>query len=230
MTLYAQQDLEAARRYFQQVIAMTGGPNSAPGPGETETKADAYYYLSLISNRNGVAGPVAELTDAVKYADEAVKLGASRTSYREQACISRLMRGGAALTPDTAVTACGSGDQAPGMLLLGMFNLRKARYVSTTLRPAALQLAQVWFDSGIREIDRTPAAVPSGRPERERGANLKWPGVAGSPNVGVMLKYGRAKVISCLGLNTDASLTADEIGQAQKFFAIYGVDDCSHLQ
>jgi hypothetical protein len=44
-----------------------------------------------------------------------------------------------------------------------------------------------------------------------------------------MLKYGKAKVVSCSGLSIDSGLTAEELGSAQNFFAFYGVDGCEHL-
>jgi tetratricopeptide (TPR) repeat protein len=224
MSLYNQQNFVDAGKYFQQVINMTGGADGSPGPNDIGTKADAYYYLSLIADRNGAAGGAAALTDGVNNANEAIKLGTSRTPYREQVCISRILRGGTSVTGSDSSTACGSSDQPPGMLLLGMFNLRKARFTSTALRPAALEVAQVWFDQGLREAERS-AATPN---ERERRA-FKWPGSAAAPSMQTMMKYGKAKVVSCSGLSIDSGLTAEELGVARKFFEFYGVDSCEHL-
>jgi hypothetical protein len=225
MSLYTQQNFVDAGKYFQQVINMTGGTGGSPGPNDTGIKADAYYYLSLIADRNGAAGSAAMLNDGVSNANEAIKLGTSRTPYREQVCISRILRGGTSVTGSDSSTACGSSDQAPGMLLLGMFNLRKARFTSATLRPAALEVAQVWFDQGIREAERNASATPN---ERER-RTFKWPGSAAAPSMQTMMKYGKAKVVSCSGLSIDSGLTAEELGVAQKFFQFYGVDSCEHL-
>jgi tetratricopeptide (TPR) repeat protein len=225
MSLYNQQNFVDAGKYFQQVVNMTGGAGGSPGPNDVQTKADAYYYLSLIADRNGAAGGAAALNDGVSYANEAIKLGTSRTPYREQVCISRILRGGVSVTGSDSSTACGSSDQPPGMLLLGMFNLRKARYSSATLRPAALEVAQVWFDQGIREAERAASAPTN---ERER-RTFKWPGTLTSPSIHTMLKYGKAKVVSCSGLSIDSGLTAEELGSAQNFFAFYGVDGCEHL-
>ncbi len=222
MSLYSQQNFVDAGRYLQQVINMTGGATAAPAPNDTGIKADAYYYLSLIADRSGAAGGVATLTDGVNNANEAIKLGTSRTPYREQVCISRILRGGPSVVGPDSSTACGSSDQAPGMLLLGMFNLRKARFTSAALRPAALEVAQVWFDQGLREAERNAAPAADQRA-------FKWPGTAAAPKMSTMMKYGKAKVVSCSGLSIDSGLTAEELGLAQKFFEFYGVDSCEHL-
>ena len=65
------------------------------------------------------------------------------------------------------------------------------------------------------------------------------PGVSISEGIGLgrvtpvikdMLQYGKAKVVSCTGLSTDANLTADQIRRASDFFRFYGVDDCTPAQ
>lgn len=216
--LYNQSNLGEAGTYFQQVINLTGGSGGSPAPSDIDLKADAFYYLSLINSQRGSSANAATLAAAVSNADAAVRLAASRSPYREQACIARILRGGASVTASDASSVCSSNDQADGMLLLGLFHLKRARFVSASNRPSALELAQVWFDQGTREITR------SGLPAEAR---FKWPGALSSPAIRDMLQYGKAKVVSCTGLSTDANLSIDQIRRAEEFFRFYGVDDCT---
>jgi tetratricopeptide (TPR) repeat protein len=222
MNYYAQSAYGDAAGYFQKVISQTGGAGGAPGPGQTEPRALAYYYLSLINDQRGAAAGAAALRAGVENADAAIGLGMSKSPYREQACVARILRGGTSVTTRDSSTACSVGEQPNGMLLLGLFNLRKARFVSTTLRPAALELAQVWFDQGLREIDRTNGVTGA--------EGIVWPGLTSPPSVRDMLQYGKAKVVSCSGLSIDANLSLEQIQRAEAFFEFYGVNDCAPVR
>lgn len=219
--LYNQSSFTDAANYFQQVINLTGGANGSPSPTDIDLKSDAFYYLSLINSRLGSSASAATMASAVSNADAAVRLAASRSPYREQACIARIIRGGASVTAGDASSVCASNDQADGMLLLGLFHLKRARYLSAASRPSALELAQVWFDQGLREFTR------SGLPAEAR---FRWPGSLTAPAIRDMLQYGKAKVVSCTGLSTDANLSIDQIRRAEEFFRFYGVDDCTPVR
>jgi len=219
--LYGQSNFGDAANYFQQVVNLTGGSNSSPSPGDLDAKAEAHYYLSLINTQRGASSSSTALAAAVSNADAAVRLAASRSPYREQACIARILRGGASVLAPDASTSCAGNDQPDGMLLQGLFHLKRARFLSTTSRSAGLELAQVWFDQGLREIAR------SGAPTEAR---FKWPASLLQPVIRDMLQYGKAKVVSCTGLSTDANLSIDQIRRAEEFFRFFGVDDCTPVR
>ncbi len=219
--LYNQNNFGESGNYFQQVINLTGGSSAPPAPGDLDIKADAYYYLSLINTQRGASATPAVLASGVANADAAVRLGASRSPYREQACIARIIRGGNSVLAPDASTVCAGNDQPDGMLVLGLFHLKRARYLSAANRPGALELAQVWFDNGLREVMRSTTTSE---------AKFKWPGSLPPPTIRDMLQYGKAKVVSCTGLSIDANLSIDQIRRAEEFFRFYGVDECSSAQ
>src|SRR5262249_30169666 len=149
------------------------------------------------------------------------RLGASRSPYREQACMARILRGGGSLMSAETSTLCAGNDQADGMLVLGLYHLRRARFAGAANRPSALELAQVWFDQRLREIARS-GPPPEGK--------FRWPGTVAAPVVKDMLQYGKAKVVSCTGLSADANLTIEQIRKAEDFYRFFGVEECGPAQ
>ena len=223
MTYYNQLMLDDAARSFQAAIAQAGGSQGVPAQGETEVKANAYYYLSLVSAQRAANGSAGALLAAVTNADAAVKVvGSSRTPYREHACVAHIIRGGTSVTAGDSSAACAGNDQPEGMLLLGMFNLRKAQFAAAAAQPGAREMAQFAFDQGLKEITRTGVA-----PELNQ-VKFKWPGSAPKPPpVKDLLEYGKAIVVACSsGLTVTLELTQQQKDDAKAFFGFYRVFEC----
>jgi tetratricopeptide (TPR) repeat protein len=202
-----------AETHFLQVVSATGGATGAPPPGQAKMKADAYYYLSLIKARGGVASK-----EAVDYADQAVRVGGSESPYREQACVAHILRGGASVADSNSIWCAGS-DDPQGLLLRGMFYLRHAQYAPAAAKSISRDAAKFAFEQGLRETNRT-GATP-------RPLSFTWPGsTATPPAVRDLLEYGTGVVEGCAGLSASVDLTQAQYDAASSFYSFYKVNEC----
>lgn len=202
-----------ASQALQAAINRAGGADAPPAPGETDVKADAYYYLSLVSAKRG------SLLDAVKNADDAARVGAANPAYGLHACVAHIMRGGTSVGADNSLSCAGSDGTAQGLLLRGMFYLRNAQYVASAAKGISRDTARFAFEQGMNAADRstTPIALED---------SFKWPGAPATPPIRNLLEYGKAKAAACQGLSSTLPLSSSELRAAQSYFDFYHVEKC----
>jgi tetratricopeptide (TPR) repeat protein len=213
---YAQNLFSDAKTYFDKVVTLTGGATQAPPPGpQSKMKAEAYHHLSLIRARDTASA--AMLKDTVDLADKAVEIGGRVSPYREQDCIARIKRGGKqVLTGDSICFA--ADDQAQGLLLRGMFNLKQAQLAEPGAQSGHWNSAKFAFDQGLRQL---PNPADASRP------TFAWPGaITPAPSVADLLKFGKAVVDGCYGQPVQTDLSAPAITAAKQFYVDYGVFSC----
>ncbi len=205
--------LSNASQALQAAVNRAGGADAPPALGETDVKAEAYFYLSLVSAKRG------SLLDAVKSADEAARVGAGNPAYGLHACMAHIMRGGTSVEADNSLSCAGSDGKAEGLLLRGMFYLRNAQYAATAAKGISRDTARFAFEQGLNAADRatTPAKLED---------TFKWPGAPSTPPVKNLLEYGRAKSAACQGLSSTLPLSSSELRAAQSYFDFYHVEKC----
>ncbi len=219
MSFMEEGNLERAADSFRSAIEVAGGKDKPPAAGEAEVKANAYYNLSRINAQKGA------MIDAVNNADAALKWGTSKPPYRDHACLAHVVRGGVSVISADSASVCSDNDQPQGLLLLGMFNLRKAQSAtfSAQTKASTREMAIFTFNQGVKELARP------GSPPELASVKFDWPGMPASavPPLKNLLEFGKAVAAGCSStVGVPLALSEQEQAAAMAFYKFYQVFDC----
>lgn len=157
---------------------------------------------------------------ALEWAEEAVQVDGTEPVYRTQACVADIIDGGKFRDQTESLSWCSGTSGAEGQLLQGMFYLRYAQFASGARSKLQLRdRSQFTFNVGLEALETDGVDTPI------------FPsfvtGQAGAvPTIETLLKYGRARAITCSGASFDSGLNRSEIEQASGIFSRYNVNGC----
>ena len=206
----AQHDMEngnwaGAETGFKRLVSMDT-------TGSGVSKSMAYAQLGQLA----ASRPGGSLDQAIKYADEAVKLDSANAKFRREACLARILRGGSAVTAAENASACALGGTADAALIRAMFEMRKAQYAGAN---GAAQ---------IRRSARDQIDLALGMAQPGQMSDFNWPATSSLPPVKTqaVLLYLKEATLACGGNytfnlpNTDAITQADYTA-ARSFLDFY---------
>ncbi|WP_143435430.1 tetratricopeptide repeat protein [Henriciella aquimarina] len=195
----------AAETTLRRITA--GGMENA-----TAYRAEAWAQLSTLA----ASRPNPDLTEAVTYADEAVKLDSADPIYRRQACIARIYRGGSSVTNSANSAKCSLGTTPEALLLQAMFEMRKAQHVGTNSANRIRRSARDTIDSALATVQ--PGAM----------TDFDWPSetTLAPVKTRAILLYLKEASLACGGnytfnLPEGNGLTAADYAAARNFLDVY---------
>ncbi|MGD2132288.1 MAG: hypothetical protein PVI23_05805 [Maricaulaceae bacterium] len=187
---FGQSRFDQAAEQFRWVTDNLGAIDEDARAGESEARAEAYYYLSVI----GLLGApdVAAVDAAIANARAADRIGGGQFRYRRQVCLAHIMRGGASVSEGDIAEWCRGNDTPEGQLLSGMAHLRRAQHVSNVQYAAN---REAWLDQlrAARSDFTRGLDLASGLSGQAR--MLDWPDISEPLPTADLLEFGRAVII-----------------------------------
>jgi hypothetical protein len=129
-TFFDAGDLAAARAAFSDAS------NARNEAGAMNYAGEAAYYVAIIDAR--AASSSAQWAQVLASVQRA---GPGDARYRRLACMAYIGRGGDSLKKDDPAAPCAGDDTGEGLLLRGMYMLRRAQYLPTECKQGTSQSA-----------------------------------------------------------------------------------------
>lgn len=218
---YAQDKILEAEPFFRDVIRLTGGDDGPAPPDTSKYKAEAYYYASQIDFYKASQKAGASLASSIANAEMAVRIGGAISPYVEQACLTRIVNGGAKIQDAEHAIWCNASDNPQQLLLRGMFYLRAAQFSNAESSRASRNSANFAFEQGVKELERLEFGDQS-------LSRRDLPGAPPAPGLKQLLLFGSAVAQSCSGMSVSVDLPQQAMDQAQRYFEFYRVFSCTH--